>query len=60
VQIVGTERPHALEVVCLQKIQHLQRGNPLPIRREFPDVVAAIVRRNGLNPFRAMLRKILQ
>ena len=50
--------PIALQIEALQHVQHLQRGDPLPVRRQFEDIVAAIVNRRRLHPGGGVLFKI--
>ena len=39
-----------LQVIGLQNIEHLQGGHPLPVGWKLPDVIAAIIGRDGFNP----------
>ena len=41
---------HGLEVVALEDVEHLERGDALAVRRQLPHVVAAVVGRDRLDP----------
>ena len=59
VEPLGGVRAHALEVVGLHQVEHLEHGDPLAVRRELPDVKAPVIRRDGLVPRRGMAREVL-
>jgi hypothetical protein len=48
---VCRSRPHGLEIITLQDLQHLKRRGPLAVRRQLVDVIAAILHRDRLDPF---------
>ena len=58
VQIVGAAETHGLEVVGLEDVEHLQRGDALRVRRQLPHVVAAVVSGHGLDPLGAVRGQI--
>ena len=47
-----------LQIVRLEQVEHLQRGDALPIGRKLPDVVTSVIDRYRLNPSRGVLRKV--
>ena len=49
-QRLGRAEAHRLQVVRLQQVEHLEHRDPLPVRRQLPDIIAAIVRRDRLDP----------
>ena len=54
VQVLGAAEAHGLEVVALEDVEHLQRRDALPVRRQLPHVVAAVVSGHRLDPFGAV------
>ncbi len=58
VEIVGTVRPHCLEIVGLENVQHFERRQSLSIRRQFPHFVAPVVGRNRFDPFAVMILEV--
>ena len=59
VERLGRLRPHRLEVVRLQEVEDLQDRDPLAVGRQFPDVVAPIIRRDGLDPGAGVVLEVL-
>ncbi len=59
-QIIGIVTSHRAEIIALEQIEHLQDGDPLAVGRKLPHVVAAVVGRDGLDPFGRMVGEILQ
>ena len=47
-----------VEVEAFKNFQRHQRHQPLPARRDFPDIHAAIIDVDGLDPLRAVMLKI--
>ena len=60
VPVIGGLRPHLLEIVRGEDIEHLQDGDALARRRQLPDLVAAIVRADRLDPGRGVIGEILE
>ena len=58
VQRVRRIAPHRAQIESFENVQHLQRGDALAVRRQFEDIVAAIVRRDRIDPCRCMLLEI--
>ena len=58
VQIVGAVVPQRGDVVALEDVQHLERHEPLRIRRQLVDVVAPISGADRLDPVGAMCREV--
>jgi hypothetical protein len=54
----GRLRAHALQVVGLQQVEHLEDGDPLAVGGQLPDVVAAVVGGDGLDPGAGMLPEV--
>ena len=55
---LGRLRAQAFEVIRLEQVEHLQGGDALTIGRQLPDVVAAIIGRNGFDKRARMLGEI--
>ena len=51
--------PQRLDVVVLQHVEHLQGRDTLPVGRQFPDVVAAVVCRDGIDPVTVVVNEVL-
>ena len=51
---------HRGDVVLLEDVQNLQRGDALAVRRQFPDVVAAIAGADRLDPVGGVLLEVAQ
>ena len=49
--MVGAAEAGVAEVEAFEHLQHLQRDDALAVRRQLPDVVAAIVDADRLDPF---------
>ena len=41
---------HRAQVEAFENVQHLQRGDALTVRRQFEDIVAAIIHRDRIDP----------
>ena len=59
-EAVGAERIERGEIEILQDVEHHQRGEPLPVRRNFDQVEAAIVGRDRRHRLAAMAREIFR
>ena len=57
---LGPERIERLEVEILQDVEHHQRGEPLPVRRHFDEIEAAIIGRDRRDRIAAVAREILR
>ena len=57
VQVVGTAEAGSAEVVPLEDLQHLQRGDALAVGRQLPHVVTAVVERSRVRPTRCGVRR---
>src|SRR6185295_650744 len=61
----GIRRPERSKIEAklwnadFKNVQHLECGKPLSRRRELEDVIAVVVRRDRLDPFRLKFREIL-
>ena len=44
---------------AFENVQNLERGDPLAVGRQFPDVVAAIIGRNWLDPVGRVILEVL-
>ena len=60
VQMLGAIVPERSQVMLLENVQHLKGGDSLTVRRQFPDVVAAIIGADRLDPVAFMLGKVLE
>ncbi len=58
-QVLRATKAHAPDIVTLEDIQHLQRGDTLPVGRQFVHVVTAVIRRQGCDPLRGMFGQIV-
>ncbi len=58
-QRVRAHIAHAGEIIVFQDLKHLQGGDALALGRQFPDVIAAIIDADRLDPFRAVIGEIL-
>ena len=59
VQEVARVVAHRRHVKILQDVEHLQRRDALPIGRQLPHVIAAVIGRDRLDPGRGVRREIL-
>ena len=50
--------PSRLQIEAFENVQHLQRGDALAVRRQLVDIVAAIVRRDRIDPGGGVLFEI--
>ena len=57
-KVSGELRPIALQIESFENVQDLQRRDALAVRRQFKNVVAAIIRRNRIDPGRCVLLEI--
>src|SRR5688572_18066413 len=60
VRVVGASKTHALDLVSLEDVEHLQHGDALPVRRQFPYLISAIARRDWIDPIRLVLGEVLR
>ena len=51
VDVLGTAEAVLLQVIAFERVQDFQRGQALSVRRQLVNVVAAIIRLDGLDPF---------
>src|SRR5262245_8922007 len=58
--VIGRARPELLELEAGEDVQHLQDGDALPRRRQLPDVVAAIVRADRVDPGAGVVLEVLE
>jgi hypothetical protein len=58
VQGVGRVVTEAGEIVVLEDVEHLKRGDALTVGRQLVDVVAAVVHGDGLDPGGGVLREV--
>ena len=60
VKPLGTAGAHPADIVRLDQVEHLQGGDALAVGRQFPDVVAAVVGRDRLDPFGRVIGQVLE
>src|SRR5664280_3576258 len=58
-EAVGAERIERLEIEVLQNVEHHQRGEALPVRRQLDEVEATIIARDRRDGVAVVARKIL-
>ena len=58
VQVLGGVVAERLDVEALEDVQHLERDEPLRVRRHLVHVVAAVVRRDRIDPVRLVLGEV--
>ena len=58
--VLGTLRPHRLQVEAFQDVEHLQRGDPLSIGRQLPHGVPAIRGRDRIEPVALVFGEVTQ
>ncbi len=59
VKIIGAVPSHRPNVVTFQDVQDLERGNSLAVGRKLPHIVAAVVGRDGFDPFGPVVLEVL-
>ena len=57
--VLGAAETVAFQIVGFEQIEDLQRGDALPVRRQFPDVVTAIVGADRVDPFAGVRGHVL-
>ena len=57
---LGPERIERLDVEILQDVEHHQRGEPLPVRRDLDQIEPAIIGRDRRHHIAAVAREILR
>ena len=58
VQCVGRIAPHRPQIESFENVQDLQRGDALAVRRQFKNVVAAVICRDRIDPRAGMFFEI--
>ena len=59
-ETLGAERIERGEIEILQDVEHHQRGEPLPVRRNLDQIEPAIIGRDRRHRVAAMAREILR
>ena len=59
VQCLGRIASHRSQIESFENVQNLQRGDSLSVRRQFKNIISAIIHRNRIDPRARVLFKIV-